>query len=107
ASTYAWGASVGYIPPGVGFDRARGVAEHAIKLDPNNPIAYSVLGDIHNIFDWDWAAADRDLKRTLALAPNNPIALQIAGRNSLTGGRWDDALNMTTASVALDPLDVG
>jgi TolB-like protein/DNA-binding winged helix-turn-helix (wHTH) protein/Flp pilus assembly protein TadD len=107
ASTYAWGASIGYIPPGVGFEQARGFAEHAIKLDPNNPIAYSVLGDIHNTFDWDWTAADRDLKRTLALAPNNPIALQIASRHSLTMGRWDDALNLATASVALDPLDAG
>jgi TolB-like protein/DNA-binding winged helix-turn-helix (wHTH) protein/Flp pilus assembly protein TadD len=107
ASTYAWGASVGFIPPAVGFAQARGAAEQAIKLDPNNPIAYSVLGDIHNTFDWDWAAADRDLKRTLTLAPNNPVALQIASRQSLTMGRWDDALNLTTASLALDPLDVG
>jgi TolB-like protein/DNA-binding winged helix-turn-helix (wHTH) protein/Flp pilus assembly protein TadD len=107
AATYAWGASVGYIPPVAGFAQARGAAEHASKLDPNNPIAYSVLGDIHNTFDWDWAAADRDLKRTLALAPNNPVALQISSRQSLTMGRWDDALNLTTASVALDPLDVG
>jgi TolB-like protein/DNA-binding winged helix-turn-helix (wHTH) protein/Flp pilus assembly protein TadD len=107
AATYAWGASVGYIPPAAGFAQARGSAEHAIKLDPNNPIAYSVLGDIHNAFDWDWPAADRDLKRTLALAPNNPLAMQIASRQSLTMGRWDDALNLTTASVALDPLDVG
>jgi TolB-like protein/DNA-binding winged helix-turn-helix (wHTH) protein/Flp pilus assembly protein TadD len=107
AATYAWGASVGYIPPGVGFAQARDAAEHAIKLDPNNPIAYSVLGDIHNTFDWNWPAADQDLKRTLALAPNNPVALQIASRHSLAMGRWDDALNLATASLALDPLDVG
>jgi TolB-like protein/DNA-binding winged helix-turn-helix (wHTH) protein/Flp pilus assembly protein TadD len=107
AATYAWGASVGYIPPGVGFEQARDAAEHAIKLDPNNPIAYSVLGDIHNTFDWDWPAADQDLKRTLALAPNNPVALQIASRHSLAMGRWDDALNLATASLALDPLDIG
>jgi TolB-like protein/Flp pilus assembly protein TadD len=107
ASTYAWGASVGYIPPEVGFAQARGAAEHAIQLDPNNPIAYSVLGDIHNTFDWDWPAADRDLERTLALAPNNTEALQIASRHALTMGRLDDALNLTIASLALDPLDVG
>jgi TolB-like protein/DNA-binding winged helix-turn-helix (wHTH) protein/Flp pilus assembly protein TadD len=107
ASTYAWGASVGFMPPAVGFAQARSAAEQAIKLDPNNPIAYSVLGDIHNTFDWDWSAADRDLKRTLTLAPNNPVALQIASRQSLTMGRWDDALNLATASLALDPLDVG
>jgi TolB-like protein/DNA-binding winged helix-turn-helix (wHTH) protein/Flp pilus assembly protein TadD len=107
ASTYASQASAGYIPSGVGFEQARRAAEHAIKLDPNNPIAYSVLGDIHNTFDWDWPAADRDLKRTLALAPNNPVALQIAARHSLTMGHWDDALNLTTAALELDPLDVG
>jgi len=107
ASTYAWGASVGYVSPGVGFAQARGAAEHAIQLDPKNPIGYSVLADIHDIFDWDWAAAELDLKRTLDLAPNNPVTLQNASRHSLTMGRWDDALNLTTASLALDPLDVG
>jgi TolB-like protein/cytochrome c-type biogenesis protein CcmH/NrfG len=107
ASTYALQASAGYLPPGVGFEQARRAAEHAIKLDPNNPIAYSVLGDIHNTYDWDWPAADRDLKRTLTLAPNNPVALEIAARHSLTMGRWEDALTQTTAALELDPLDVG
>jgi TolB-like protein/DNA-binding winged helix-turn-helix (wHTH) protein len=107
AGTYAWEASAGYILPGVGFGQARRAAEHAIQLDPNNPIAYSVLGDIHNTFDWDWSAADRDLERTLALAPNNPVALQLAATHSLTMGRWEDALNQATAALELDPLDVG
>jgi tetratricopeptide (TPR) repeat protein len=107
ASTYALQSSAGYMPPGVGFEQARRAAEHAIKLDPNNPIAYSVLGDIHNTYDWDWPAADRDLKRTLTLAPNNPVALEIAARHSLTMGRWEDALTQATAALELDPLDVG
>jgi TolB-like protein/DNA-binding winged helix-turn-helix (wHTH) protein/Flp pilus assembly protein TadD len=107
AATYSSGALNSYIPPDVGFEQARDAAQHAIKLDPNNPIAYSVLADIHDIFDWDWAAADREFAHTLALAPNNPIFLQNASRHALTMGRFDEALNLTTASLALDPLDVG
>jgi TolB-like protein/DNA-binding winged helix-turn-helix (wHTH) protein len=107
AATYSSGALGGYIPPEVGFQQARDVAQHAIKLDPNNPIAYSVLADIHDIFDWDWAAADREFAHTLTLAPNNPIFLQNASRHALTMGRGDEALDLTTTSLALDPLDVG
>ncbi len=107
AATYSSGALDGYIPPDVGFEQARDAAQRAIKLDPNSPIGYSVLADIHDIFDWDWAAADRESAHTLALAPNNPIFLQNASRHALTMGRWDEALNLTTESLALDPLDVG
>jgi TolB-like protein/DNA-binding winged helix-turn-helix (wHTH) protein/Flp pilus assembly protein TadD len=105
AAMYWWGASVGYIPSDIGFAQARGAAEQAIKLDPNDAIGYAILANVHNNFDWDWPAADRELERALALAPNNPKFLLDAAVHSLTMGRWDDALKQITAALELDPLD--
>ncbi len=105
--TYLWGASVGYIPTGVGIEQARRGAEHSIELDPNSVVGYGIRGQIHDLFDWDWEAAERDLKHAVALAPNGREPLQGLAVHSLTMGRWDDALKLTMAALELDPLGPG
>lgn len=102
-----FGGLVGYMPPMVAFEQARQSAERAIKLDPQLANAYAILGDIHNVYDWDWAAADREIKQALALAPNNPNVLQSAAVHSLTQGRLEEALKFINSAVDLDPLDPG
>jgi hypothetical protein len=47
------------MPAAVAFEQARHYAEVAIKIDPQFPNAYVLLRDIHNMYDWDWAGADR------------------------------------------------
>ena len=42
-------------------------------------------------YDWDWAAAEAEVKRALAIDPTDPLALNAAGRLSAALGRWDDA----------------
>jgi tetratricopeptide (TPR) repeat protein len=61
----------GIMPPAVAFEKARQVTEQALKLDPDFAFAHAQRGDIHRAYDWDWAAADRELKLALALAPND------------------------------------
>jgi len=107
AGTLVWGTLVGYIPASIGIEQARHAAEHSIELDPNGVVGYGILGQIHYFFDWDWPAAERDLKHAVALAPNNPKPLQGIAVYSLTMGQWDDALNLITAARELDPLDAG
>jgi tetratricopeptide (TPR) repeat protein len=93
-----------FMQPAGAFEQARHIAEHALELDPNLAYAHAVLGDIY-MASWDWAGADRELKRAVALAPNNGLILQLAARQSLNMGRWDDALKLANASLALDPLN--
>jgi TolB-like protein/DNA-binding winged helix-turn-helix (wHTH) protein len=107
AGSIVYGVEVGYIPAGVGIEQARRAAEHSIELDPNGVVGYGILGDINTFFDWDWTAAERNLKHAVALTPNNPRALQGAAIYSLTMGHSDDALNLITAARELDPLDPG
>jgi TolB-like protein len=94
----------GIMPPAVAFEKARLVTERALKLDPDFAFAHAQLGDIHRAYDWDWAAADRELKLALALAPNDGNISFYVAVQSLGMGRCDDALEQINAALAQDPL---
>jgi len=95
----------GFLPAPEAFEQARQAAEHALALEPNNVLAHAMLGVIHMVYDWDWAAAEAEFKRARELAPNDSTVLFLAGQQSLMLGRWDDALKLLNASRGLDPLN--
>ena len=68
-------------------------------------MAHAQLGDIHRVYDWDWPAADREIKQALALAPADGNILFYAAGLSLSMGRWDEALKQVNAALAQDPLN--
>ena len=95
----------GFMPPAVAFERDRRANERALTLDQSLALAHAQLGDIHRAYDWDWAAADRELKQALALAPNDGNILFYAAVQSLGMGRWDEALKQMNSALAIDPLN--
>jgi TolB-like protein/Tfp pilus assembly protein PilF len=97
----------GFMPPAIAFEKARQTAELALKLDPNNATAHAELSSIHDLYDWDWDAADRELKQALALAPNDASILCLAAQHSTILGRWDEAWTQENACLAQDPLNSG
>ena len=98
-------ASLGFVPPQIGFEQARVAAEAALKLDSKSALAHAVLGGIHVFHDWDWPAAAREVETAVALAPNSPSVLDIAAIERMAVGRWSEAANFLDASSTLDPLD--
>jgi adenylate cyclase len=94
-------------PLAVAFEQARHAAQHAIELNPNLAIAHAALGRIQLEYDWDWPAADREVKRARGLAPNDSLIMMVAAQQSLILGRLDDALMLVNASLERDPLDPG
>ena len=103
ASTYLAQSINGYTTE-LGFVDARRSAEHARALDPRSELAAGVLGLIHTIHDWDWAAAQTELDLALSLAPGNAQILQWHSVLPATLGRWEDSLRELHASLVLDPL---
>jgi TolB-like protein len=103
---YLQGAN-GFLTPAESFEQARQMAATALRLDPKNALAHDVLGKIHIVYDWDWAAAEREFQEVGALAPGSAEALYGQARVSLTLGRWDDALRQVKGALALDPLAPG
>jgi tetratricopeptide (TPR) repeat protein len=67
--------------------------------------AHFVLGKIHIVYDWDWAAAEREFKEAATLAPGSVDPLSGAAFLSMALGRWDDGVRQSKAALVLDPLD--
>jgi TolB-like protein/DNA-binding winged helix-turn-helix (wHTH) protein len=105
ANSYFLLGAYGFMPPAIAFEKDRLANERALKLDPNLAFAHAQLGDIHRAYDWDWAAAARELKQALALAPNDGNILFYAAVQSLGMGQWDEALKQVNAALAVDPLN--
>jgi TolB-like protein len=98
----------GFIPPSVAIEQVRHYVELTLKLDPNLAETHAALGGVvHGGYDWDWAAADRELKQARALAPNDAAVLALSARQSIIMGRWDEALKLLNACSELDPLSPG
>ena len=95
----------GFLAPAIAFEQARHAAQHALELDRNNVLGHLILGSIHDVYDWDWRAAEREQQQALAIAPNDPSLLILVWRHLMIMGRWDEALKMVNASLAQDPLN--
>jgi TolB-like protein/DNA-binding winged helix-turn-helix (wHTH) protein len=107
AQVYEIQGEEGFVTPAAAFEQARRAAGTALKLDSTNLLAHYVLGRIHLVYDWDWAAADREFQQVATLAPGSAEALKGEALVSLAFGRWDDALMHFKASLAEDPLHPG
>jgi adenylate cyclase len=77
----------GFLPSAAASEQARHVADIAVKLDPKNPSAHFVLGMVHIIHDWDWAAADEESKQVSALAPSSAEGDSAVASPSVSPGR--------------------
>jgi TolB-like protein/DNA-binding winged helix-turn-helix (wHTH) protein len=84
--------------------RARAAAQKAIQLDPENGEAYTALGSIQTIWDWNFAEAERNLLRGIALSPAYPLAeVKYAALLDATG-RTGEAVTHMQRALELDPV---
>jgi TolB-like protein/Flp pilus assembly protein TadD len=86
--------------------KARASAKSALELDPNLADAHLAQGAVLRDFDFNFAAAEVELRRALELAPQNAsvtanLAFQIAML-----GRLDEAVPLLQRAIALEPLRV-
>jgi len=107
AHVYEIQGEEGFLTPAAAFESARRLAGTARKLDPTSPLAHYVLGRVHLVYDWDWAAADGEFQQVATLAPGSSEANKGAAMLSLAFGRWDEALRHFKVSLAEDPLHPG
>jgi TolB-like protein/predicted Zn-dependent protease len=102
---YARQVEAGFVSPGQVFEQSRHMAELALKLDPRNAEAHALLASIHFEYDWDWAAAEREIQQAKSFAPGDPYVQRAGAILSMVLGRWEEAVTHLNASIAQDPLD--
>jgi TolB-like protein/DNA-binding winged helix-turn-helix (wHTH) protein/Flp pilus assembly protein TadD len=105
ASAYQYGGQVGYLPRDVAFENSRDAAERALRLNPKLVGVLCLRSSIYDVYQWDWAAAEREIDKARAIAPNDPVVVWASMRHSLILGRSDEALRLLNALQELDPLN--
>jgi len=86
--------------------RARKLARKAIELDPEHPDARFAMARVHYRFEWDWAAAETELKKGLELNPNSANGLNAYGAyRVLIHKDCDEGIAMLEAARDRDPFN--
>ena len=103
ADTYVLAADL-YIPPREAFSKAKEAALKAIELDETLAEAHASLGFVHFHYDWDWAAAEKQFKRALALNPQSAQAHLHYTDYLATMGRFNEAYDQGRQALEIDPV---
>jgi TolB-like protein/thioredoxin-like negative regulator of GroEL len=89
----------------LGFGRASGFLEEALRLNPNQADAYVARALIKQIKSRDYIGAEIDLKRAVEIVPSNITALRRLGTIHGYYGRYDEAMSAFQAIIDRDPLN--
>jgi serine/threonine protein kinase/Tfp pilus assembly protein PilF len=87
-----------------GFQRAEAAADKAIALAPDEADGYSARGSQRIYHSWDWAGAQADFVRALALNPADSVVRRAYGIMLGSLGRFPEAVTEIKKSIAIDPL---
>lgn len=105
ARLYERGANLGLLNPIDAYAKATVAAQKAIELDPANPEAHIYLADAKLTVNYDWAGAQGEIQKALALNTNDPNAHEWNGIFLELQGRLEQAVEELRTAAELDPLN--
>jgi len=105
ADTYVFGAYAGGgLPPKEAHRRARGAASKALSLDPQLAEAHAALAEVLLYDEWDFAGAERELRRAIDLNPSYAEGHHYYSHLLLSLGRNKESLRESRMFLELDPV---
>jgi tetratricopeptide (TPR) repeat protein len=96
-----------YLTPAETMPQAKQAAQKALNVDENLAEAHTSLGAVGFLYDWDWAGAQKELKRAIELNPGFADAHVWYGVFLAQMGRSDEAVSQIKLAEAVDPLSLG
>jgi serine/threonine-protein kinase len=91
------------LPQAEAYRLGKVAAERAIELDPELAEAHASLAPVLFENGWDWAAAEREYRRSLELNPGYASAHQGYGEFLYCMRRFDESLAEIHRAIELDP----
>jgi TolB-like protein/DNA-binding winged helix-turn-helix (wHTH) protein len=104
ADAYVVRAVAAMVPARNVADRTREAAHKAVELDDTLPEAHNSLAALHLFIDWDWASADAESLRAIALNPRFAEARHLHNYVLTALNRPAEALEEQRRSTELDPF---
>lgn len=97
-------AAMRVAPPTQAYSHARVAALRALAMDNSCVDAQVALGAVLFFGEWNWAGAERSLKRALHLNPNHSEGFLIYGQLLEALGRLEEGLQMKLRALERDPF---
>jgi TolB-like protein/DNA-binding winged helix-turn-helix (wHTH) protein/Tfp pilus assembly protein PilF len=96
---------VASMPPLEARRQAEEAANKALQLDSGLAEAYGALGYVKH-YNWDWTAAEKNLKRAIELNPSYANAHNFYANYLMSRGRIDESLAASNRARELDPFSL-
>lgn len=106
AQAYDLMADYGVLDARAAYPQAEAAARRALALDADLAGARAALAFAEWHYDWNWAGAEADFRRALALDPNNENARHWYGLYLLASGRFAAGSLQLRRAAVLDPLSL-
>jgi serine/threonine-protein kinase len=90
--------------PAQAYSEARAAALRALAMDDSCVDAQVALGTVLFFSEWNWAGAEKSLKRALQLNPNHSEAYLLYGQLLEALGRLEEGLDMKLRALERDPF---
>jgi adenylate cyclase len=87
-----------------GYESALASAEKAVALAPGLAVGYSARGFLRGIYRFDFAGAQADLDKAVALNPNDATVLHRSAVLLAVFGKLPEAIAREEKALSLDPL---
>lgn len=84
--------------------KAKAEVQRALDLDPTSAEAHYVRGNILMYYDWDFPAAESELREAIRLEPGNATAHQWLAQYFMIEKRLSEAQAETDIALELDPV---
>jgi TolB-like protein/DNA-binding winged helix-turn-helix (wHTH) protein/Tfp pilus assembly protein PilF len=104
ADWYSAAGTWGVLPPREAFPKAKEAAKKALALNGLLAEAHASLAMVLFFYDWNWPAAEKEIRRSLELNPGNPLSRDLHGEYLTAMGRHGEALEQARMAQSLDPL---
>ena len=105
AKAYRESGVQAWLPADSAFSQAREAANLALHLDPGLGEAHAILAEIATTYDWDVAAAEREIKLALAHPSGGVETLQAQARLAAFVNQFQKSAEIFQTGLAIDPLD--
>jgi TolB-like protein len=96
----------GGAPPLEVFPKAKEAALKAVALDANLPEAHNALGFVLVLQDYDYAGAEREYRRVIAINPNDAFAHQNLGVMLNRIGRGEEGMVELRRALEIEPVSI-
>ncbi len=88
------------------YPKAKAAAQKALRLNPALAQAHTSLAFVHEMYEWDWASAEKEYRRALELDPGDINTLHWYSAFLMEMGRFQEGLDLIQRASRADPLSL-